>query len=295
MKLRSIIVVWALLMMTFLAVCGKKTDTKGVKLNLTLLPRTITDFLYVKMNYEFTFSDKFKELSDDYTVFVHFWRPKNKEMLMGDDHTPAKKFSQWKTGDSVRYSRRIFIPRFIDEFDIGFEGYEEVILTIGLYKPEVKESKIILHQETLNIHPESLNAPEIVYSKGWYQPETDLKIKNRNKSTWRWTAKKAVCIIENPKKESLLEIRGGVDKSKLQDQKIIFKINNKILEEFIPEAGEFSKKYIVAPGILGNKDEFKLTVESDKTFIPSALNPGFKDVRELGVQVFFLYFGEHTK
>jgi hypothetical protein len=247
------------------------------------------------VNYNFNLSEKFSGLSDNYRVFVHFWRVKNKEMLLGDDHSPEKKFAEWKKGEKVNYSRIIFIPRFLDEFDIDFEGYEEVKLTVGLYDPKVKDSKIVLFEKVINIQSASLNAPEIVWDEGWHQSETDVRIKNKDEKSWRWTAKKAVCIIENPKKECLMKIRGGVDKSIFEDQKVILKINDKVIEEFIPESAKFSKEYVVTPEMMGKEDEFKLTIETDKTFVPSALNSEVDDDRELGVQVFFFYFRENVK
>ncbi len=296
MRLKNISIILLLIgLFTFLTLCSKEADTKGIELNVTLLPQTITDFLYVKMNYGFSLSEKFEGLKEDYWVFVHFWRVKNKEMLFVDDHSPEKKIAEWKKGDKINYSRVIFIPRFLDEFDIDFEGYEEIKLTVGLYDPEVKGSKIILFEKTINIQSASLNAPEIVYDEGWHQSETDLRIKNEKERNWHWTAKRAVCIVENPKKECLLKLRGGVDKAKFEDQKVIFKINDKLLEEFIPETAKFSKEYIVTPEMMGDEDEFKLTIETDKTFVPSALNPEIDDDRELGVQIFFFYFRENVK
>lgn len=278
------------------AACGEGTDKKGVDLELTLKPETITDSLYVKMSYNYTVTDKYEGFfTDDYKLFVHFWRVKNKEMLLVDDHEPEKKISQWKKGDKISYSRIVFIPRFLDEFDIDFEGYEEVRLTVGLYNPNEKDNKIVLYQETIQIQSASLNAPEIVFDEGWHQQETDLKVKSKSERNWRWTAKKAVCIIENPKKECLLKIRGGADKNKYEDQKIIIKINEKVLEEFIPETSKFSKEYIITPETMGNEDEFRLIIETDKTFVPSALDPSVKDDRELGIQIFFLYFRENVK
>ncbi len=291
----SCILLFLILALVFVSACGEKTDTKGVNLNLNLLPETITDSLYVKMNYEFTLSEKFRGLNDDYWVFVHFWRIKNKEMLLVDDHQPEKKLSNWKKGDKISYSRVLFIPRFLDEFDIDFEGYEVIKLSVGIYNPKVDDSKILLFQKSINIQSASSIAPEVVYDEGWYQSETDLNLKNKDERTWRWTSKKAVCIIENPRKECLLKIIGGVDKAKFEDQKIILKINDKILEEFIPETSKFSKEYVITPSIMGIEDEFRFTIETDKTFIPSALNPEVNDDRELGVQVFFLYFRENVK
>ncbi|HLP58808.1 MAG TPA: hypothetical protein VK186_08265 [Candidatus Deferrimicrobium sp.] len=297
MKQRNvgIILLLAVVVFVFLPACSKKMDSKGVKLNLTILPETITDSLYLKMKYEFILSNDFQGLSDDYLLFVHFWRAKNKEMLLADDHQPDKKISQWKKGDKINYTRVLYIPRFLDEFDIDFEGYEVIKLTVGLYDPKRQDSKIILFQKSLNIQSASSIAPEIVYDEGWYQSETDSNAVNKDERTWRWTSKKAVCIIENPKKECLLKIIGGVDKTKFEDQKVILKINDKILEEFIPGTSRFSKDYIVTPLMMGVEDEFRFTIETDRTFIPSQLNPGVNDDRELGVQVFFLYFRENIK
>ena len=297
MKLRNLRVFALIpLMFLFMSSCGSTPNFKGVDLKLEILPDTVTDFLYVKMNYAFEVKDDFAGLDDDYRIFVHFWRLKTKEMLLQDDHTPTKPFSQWKVGDSIRYTRVVFIPEFLDEFDIDFEGYEEIRLTIGLYKPaQEKEAKFILYQKVLNVESASLNAPELVYDEGWNQPEQDLKIENPKEQSWRWTKKTAVCIVQNPRKEALLIIRGGVDKAKIPDQKVIFKINDLVLDEFVPETAKFDKEYIIAPEKMGSEDEFKLIIETDKTFIPSELNANVNDDRELGIQVFFLYFRENTR
>ncbi|MCP5051347.1 MAG: hypothetical protein GY940_29545 [bacterium] len=295
MKLRNLSIL--LIVLLLLTSCNKNSGNKGVELELTVLPATVTDSLYVKMSYRYGFTEKFSpsQLSDEYRVFVHLWRMKNKEMLLQDDHNPTTPISQWKAGQPVDYSRVIFIPQFLDEFDIDFEGYEEVKLTVGLYKPGDEENKIVLYQKVLNVQAASLNAPEMVYDEGWNQPETNAKIENPEVRNWRWTKKKAVCIIENPRKDSLLIIRGGVDKDKFKDQSVTIKVNDTLLETFIPETSKFSKRFVVAAEQMGGEDEFKLIIETDKTFIPSQLDEKVNDDRVLGVQVFFLYFREHIK
>lgn len=295
MKLKNLFVLIIALML--LTSCNKNSGNKGIELEMKLLPDTITDLLYVKMNYNFTLTEKFSasQLDGDYRIFVHFWRMKTKEMLLQDDHQPEKKIAEWKPGDTVSYSRVVFIPQFLDEFDIDFEGFEEVRLTVGLYKPSDEANKIILYQEILTVNAASLNAPEKVYDEGWNQPETNLKMKNPDERSWRWTKKKAVCIIENPQKESLLIIRGGVDKAIYTDQSVTFKINDTVLETFVPETAKFSKRYVISPQMMGKEDEFKLIIETDKTFFPSQLNKDVNDERELGVQIYFLYFRENIK
>ncbi len=274
--------------------CGTDRDRRGVDLKVDLLPEVITDFLYVKMNYNFSFKDKFAGLDKDYTVFVHFWRPKNKEMLLVDDHLPQVSSSQWKKGDTITYSRRIFIPKFLEESDIDFEGYEEIKMTVGLYDPTSGNDgeKTVLFQKNIEIRPASYSAPEIVFSEGWNSVETDMNIENPDWRKWQWTTKRAVCIIENPKKEAHLIIRGGVDKIKSKDQKVIFKINDTILDEFVPETAKFSKEYTIKPEIMGKEYEFRFAIETDKVFVPAVLNPNSTDKRELGVQIYFLYFRE---
>ena len=133
----------------------------------------------------------------------------------------------------------MFIPQFLNEFDVDFEGYEEMKLTVGLYNPKAQEKPIILFEKKINIQPASINAPEIVYDEGWNEIETNVNAKDPFGKSWRWTTAKSVCIIENPKKECTLIIKGGVNKTVFQDQKLTFRINDAILDEFIPDGGDF--------------------------------------------------------
>ncbi len=287
---------YLLLVLVLLMSCGKKEGDQiadvGVKLNLSLSPDTITDFLYVTMDYEYEILDDFNKIDKDYLIFVLFWRLQSKEMLIQDDHLPVKQTTEWKAGDKVSYSRMFFIPKFLDELDIDFEGFEEIKLQSGLYDPQNPTEKIVLFNQVLNVQPASINAPDIIYSEGWNEEEMNLALSNPFYRVWRWTTKKAECIIENPKKKSVLIIKGGLHKSLFQDQTVILKINDTLLEAFISDSVTFEKKYMLTPEQLGDEPEFKLTIETNKTFIPSSLNPENKDSRELGVQLYLLYFRE---
>ena len=292
--MKRILLVTILPIALLLSFCGKKVDRQGIDLQLKLTPATITDSLYLKMDYEFKTSKDFKKLKDDYEVFVHFWRINSKEMLLQDDHLLLKKTSDWGQNEHFDYSRVLFIPQFLNEFDVDFEGYEEVKLTVGLYKLKAaaKEKPLILFEKKINIQPASFNAPEIVYDEGWNGLETDVNAMDSFHRSWRWTMAKSVCIIENPKKECTLIIKGGVNKMALADQKITLKINDSLLEEFIPAETMFSREYTISPEQMGVGDEFFLKIESDKVFVPAKVIPGSNDSRELGMQIFFIYFRE---
>ena len=175
-----------------------------------------------------------KNGNSDYSIFVHFWRVNSKEMLLQDDHLPLKKTTEWVANDSIKYSRLLFIPQFLNEFDVDFEGYEELSLTVGLYNPKVQEKSIVLFEKKINVQPASINAPEIVYDEGWNEIETNVNAKDQFDKSWRWTTAKSVCIIENPKKECTLIIKGGVNKTVFQDQKLIFKINDSLSMNSFP-------------------------------------------------------------
>lgn len=293
MKLKIAIALLPIILLT--GFCGKKIDRRGIDLVLKLSPETITDSLFLKMDYEFRTNATFKKLGGDYSVFVHFWRVSSKEMLLLDDHTPIKNTSAWTANDDIKYSRTLFIPQFLNEFDVDFEGYEELKLSVGLYNPKTKEKPILLYEKKINIQPASINAPEIVYDEGWNEIETDVNAKDPFAKSWRWTTAKSVCIIENPKKESTLIIKGGVNKTAFQDQKMIFKINDAVLDEFVPAEDNFSREYTVTPEMMGPADEFSLKIETDRVFVPSKVFPNSKDNRELGAQIFFIYFREKLK
>ncbi len=283
----------ACLALLLLPSCGKRNDTRGITLALTVSPPTITDLLYVKMNYELKIGPDFKPFDKDWKVFVHWWRKKSKEMLLQDDHVPEVKTSGWKAGDTIRYSRVVFLPQFINEFDnIDFEGYEEVRLTVGLYDPTPgSKGAFNLYDKTINVQPASYNAPEIAYYEGWNEMELDPAIADPFMRSWRWTTGKAVCIIENPHKEATLIIKGGTNQAK----KVTFKVNESPLDEFVPDTDKFSREYTLTPQQMGEGDEFSLKIETDKTFVPARLNAASKDNRELGVQIFFIYFREKLK
>lgn len=291
MTKKSIIIL--LIVFVALTFCGKKKDTKGIEIDIKMIPATVTDDLYGKMEFSFDLGEKFTELGKKYKVFVHFWRIKNKEILFQDDHFPETDTNLWKKGDKFNYSRNIYIPKFLDEYDIDFEGYEEIRLSVGLYDVNNTEDKILLYEKVLNIQSASLVAPEIVFDEGWHQSETDFNSDNPTIAEWRWTTGKAICIIENPKKDVLMKLKGRVSELNLEGQKIRFIINDTVLEEFVPEQNDFEKDYIISAEKLGDNDELRFVIEIDKTFVPKTMDESISDDRVLGVQIFSIYFREN--
>lgn len=151
----------------------------------------------------------------------------------------------------------------------------------------------LLPFKMMKIEPEVLMPFEVRCNEGWYALETDMNIPNTDWQSWKWTAKNALCMLKNPKKKALLIIRGGVNKSALPDQKVFIKLNGILLDEFIPSTSKFFKEYTISPEMMGDDKMFPLTIEVDKAFVPSIVIPDSNDNRELGVQIYYLFFGEN--
>jgi hypothetical protein len=282
---RTLLILSAVLVVA--VACQKKTAVKGVELSVTFSEPALSDNLITDVEYKWKTTKDFEKLGRDYNVFVHFWH--NTNMLLQDDYVPDVPTSQWETGKEYVYKRRIHIPPFIDEFDPQFKGEETLRLSVGLANPYDRSGKGQLEvlSKKLKVVPPPLGTPEVIYDSGWFDLEVnqDAVLKQ-----WRWTGKEAKCVIDNPHRDALLVIKGGVNLEAVKDQKITFKINDLTLDEFIATDNVFDKSYNIKKEMLGEKDEFNLTVSVDKSFAPAKVIPNSKDERELGIQVSLIYF-----
>lgn len=287
MSKKAITALLALAMALTFVSCQKKAQVEDVDLNVTFADQPLTDNLMTNVSYTWKTAAGFQPMAQDYKVFVHFWH--NNNLLVQDDYATDVPTSRWEAGKEYSVTRRIYIPRFIDEFDPQFKGQETLTLAVGLYNPydRTGKSDLEVYRKKLDIVPPPVDTPEIIYEDGWYDKETNPESFLKE---WRWTAKEAKCLIDNPRRDALLVIQGGVNLEALPDQKVIFKINDTVLDEFTSGESSFDKTYTVTADMLGDKDDFILTIGVDKTFVPGKIFPQTNDQRELGLQISFLYF-----
>lgn len=284
-KILTAVLVFAVVLSV--AGCKKRAVIKGLELEIAFFEEKLSDNLVTDVQYTWRTNSEFAKLNQDFNIFVRFLHKNN--LLFDDDHTPDVSVSQWEPEKEYTYTRRIYIPSFIDEFDPNFRGEDSLKLTAGFVSPYDRngESEQEILAKKLKVFPPPLDTPEVIYEEGWYDLEInpDAYLKQ-----WRWTAQKARCIIDNPHRDALLIIKGGINANAFESQTVIFKINDLTLDEFIPEGGIFEKSYSIKKEMLGDKEEFYLTIESDKTFVPSELSSSTEDNRVLGLQVSFIYF-----
>jgi len=267
--------------------CQKKTLIKGVSLDVSFAEPQLSDNLITDITYTWKTGGDFEKFDRDYHVYVHFWH--NDNMIFQDDHAPNPVASSWEKNKTYTITRRIFIPKFIDEFDPQFKGEETLRMVVGLVNPFDRSgdaSREVLSRK-LKVVPPPIGTPEVIYESGWYDLEVD---QNNPLKQWRWTSKEARCIIDNPRRDALLVIKGGANITDVKDQKVILKINGLAFDEFIPTEGFFEKSYQIQKEMLGDKDEFTLSIGVSESFVPAKILPSSKDERELGLQISFIYF-----
>lgn len=267
--------------------CQERSPVRGIDLEISFSETPLTDRLYTDIQYQWRLGNNFRKIDQNCAVFVHFWHRSN--LIFHDNHRPEIRVPEWEPGQEYTYTRRIYIPLFIDSLDPEFRGSDSLKLSIGLSFPQDKSGKPLkkIYEKKLKVFPPPPGTPEIIFDHGWsdFEIDPDAYLKR-----WRWTAREARCIIDNPHRDALLVIKGGVRKDIVRDQKVIFKINDLVLDEFIPRRDHFERFYRIQKEILGEEDRFVLAVSTDKTFVPSRVLPGSSDERELGVQVSFVYF-----
>jgi hypothetical protein len=265
--------------------CRKELGVRGMDLSVAFSARVLTDNLFTDVTYRVRTDSSLAPITEDDRIisrFVHRGR-----LLFRDECEPPVPTSKWEPNREYTFTRRIYIPAFINEFDAKFLGTERLGLTVGLASPSDKtgDSGLVLFRKTLRVVP-SADSPVIVYLSGWYGQETDTQDPGRR---WRWTSKEARTAIDNPGRDALLVLRGQAGLA-TAGQKVTISIDGKPLEKFAPGSGEFERQFIIKKEWLGDKKDFELVIGVDKTFVPAKVTPGSKDERELGIRISLLYF-----
>jgi hypothetical protein len=235
----------------------------------------------VKVTYRFQVAANAK-FDGDYWVFVHVLNSQG-EQLWNDDHLPPTPTSQWRPGQTVEYTRTIFIP--------NYPHLGEAAVRLGLYSqadgkrlvlnaPEASRREYVVGK--LDLLPQSENV-FLIYKEGWHPAE----IASENPmSEWQWTQKRASFSFRNPRKDAnfYLEYDSRVDLF-TPPQQVTVRIGETVLTAFPADVKE--KTLVVLPitaAQFGDSEMVEMSVELDKTF-----KPGGGDPRELGIRVYHAF------
>jgi hypothetical protein len=241
----------------------------------------------IDITYKFVVANDAK-FDDDYRVMAHVVDT-DEEMIWTDDHNPPVPTSQWKPGQTVQYTRTIFVPVY------PYVG--EAKIQIGLYSSKNQKRLPLVGQHNgqrayevarFQLLPQTENLPS-VFKEGWHNAEV---VENNTAVQWQWTKKDAVFAFKNPKKDCLFYFDVDNPGTVLTEpQQVQLTLNGKPLDEFTlqPKKEELRRIPIKADQ-LGDIENAEVHISVDKSYIP-ALVPAAnnKDSRELGIRVFHAF------
>ncbi len=114
-----------------LPAAAKTTDEPPVATpSLTLNHDKVPIGSPVKLTYKFDVAPNAK-IDGDYWVFVHVLDPDG-EQLWTDDHLPPTPTSHVEAGQTVEYTRTVFVPNY------PYIG--EAVVRLGLYNPKTEQA-----------------------------------------------------------------------------------------------------------------------------------------------------------
>jgi hypothetical protein len=228
------------------------------------------------------------KFDEDYRVMVHVVDT-DEELIWTDDHNPPVPTRQWKPGQTVEYTRTIFVPVY------PYVG--EATIQVGLYSPN-SQKRLPLSGEDIGQHaykvarlqlqPQTENLPS-VFKDGWQPTEV---AEHNPMVQWQWTKKDATLSFRNPKKDSVFYLDiDNPDSVVREPRHVQVLLNAKTVDEFTLDPGKQElKKIPLKADTLGQGDSAELKIVVDKTYVPALVQGATsRDPRELGVRVFHAF------
>ena len=222
-------------------------------------------------------------------VFVHVVDA-DEELMWTDDHDPPTPTTQWKAGQTVEYTRTMFVPMY--PYVGPRQGHRRALRQ---HVERARRSSAITDRgdrsyqvADFELLPQTENV-YLIYKDGWHPAEV---APDNPAIEWKWTRKEATVTFRNPKRDAtfILQMdnpsrrprRRARSSSALGDQSL----------GTVPVSADDSpvRKFPLTAAQLGTGDMVEIRLVANRTFVP-ALEPGSKsnDTRELGVRVFHAF------
>jgi hypothetical protein len=239
------------------------------------------------LTYKFVVADNAR-FDEDYRVMLHVVDADD-ELMWTDDHDPPTPTTQWKPGQTIEYTRTIFVPIY------PYVG--DATLQVGLYSAKT-QTRLVLQGDdagqhayrtaTLQLQPQSENL-FTVFKDGWHPAEA---AEHNASVQWQWTKKQATLAFRNPMKDCTFYLTvdnpGGVFN---ENQHVTVSLGGAVVDQFdlMPKM-EVNRRISLKADAMGSTEMSELQITVDKTFVPIQITNGSsKDPRELGVRVFHAF------
>jgi hypothetical protein len=242
----------------------------------------------VDITYRFVVANNAPLPQEDLKVMVHFLDG-DEEQLWTDDHDPPVPTSKWKAGQTIEYSRTVFIPIF------PYVGPTSVHM--GLYSTR-DGRRFVLAGDTPGQRSYPVGALElvprpedafIIYKDGWHNAEV---ARDNAAVEWQWTKRDATLSFRNPRRDATfyLHLDGRPDLTG-EPVTVTLRTGDAVLDTFtVQDREEIVRKVPITAAQFGDGESVDLTLDVSKTFVPSLVPAAASnDSRELGVRVFHAY------
>jgi hypothetical protein len=242
----------------------------------------------VDITYTFTVADNAPAFGQDYRVMVHFLDADG-ELMWTDDHQPSAPTSQWKPGQTIEYTRTLFIPVY------PYIG--EAAIQIGLYSAKDGKRLPLAGEDggqrgykvaTLQLLPQTENIL-LLFKEGWHPAET---AGDNAQVQWQWTKKDATIAFRNPRRDVTLFLHADNPGTVfVEPQNVQLSVNGQPVETLtLQPRQEILQRTALSAAQLGTAEMVEVRLTVDKTFVPALLPAAnSRDPRELGVRIFHAF------
>jgi hypothetical protein len=240
----------------------------------------------LEITYKFVVASDAK-FTEDYRVMSHIVDADG-QMMWDDDHPPPTPTTQWKPGETVEYTRTIFVHVY------PYVG--EASIQVGLYSMSNQKRLPLTGEDVgqraykvarIQLQPQTENIFTI-FKDGWHPAES---AEHNASVEWQWTKRDATLSFKNPKKDALLYFDVDSPDSVPHDpQQVQVSLNDQPVAELtLKPADRVLKRIPLTVAQLGTAEMSELRISVDKTFVPALVTANSKDPRELGVRVFHAF------
>jgi hypothetical protein len=288
MSLRRLSILALVLCLPFAPGCGRSADnqppvaTPSWRVNH---PRAALGSP-IDVTYRFQVAANAPAFDQDYRVMVHVL-DSDDELMWTDDHQPSIPTREWKPGQTIEYTRTVFIPIY------PYIG--EATVQMGLYSPQDGRRLPLSGEDsgqraykvgTLQLLPQTENV-FLIFKDGWHPAE-----RAGDNVEWQWTKKVATIAFRNPKKNVTFYLHADNPGTVFgENQNVEVAVNGETIDTVAvaPKLEVIHRTPLTAAQLgTGEMAEIRLTV--DKTYVPALLPAAnSRDPRELGVRVFHAF------
>jgi archaellum component FlaF (FlaF/FlaG flagellin family) len=211
------------------------------------------------------------------------------ELMWTDDHNPPTPTSQWKPGQTIEYTRTIFVPVYPYVGDASIQ--------LGLYSTQNQKRLTLSGEDAgqrsykvarLQLQPQTENV-FMLFKDGWNPAEV---AEHNSQVSWQWTKKSAVIQFKNPKQDCTFYLDVDNPGSVFHEpQHVEVSLDGTVVKAFdLTPAQQVLYRIPFTAAQLGTADMDEIRIAVDKTFVPATMNASNShDPRELGVRVFHAF------